>query len=151
AILTQPSIEIGFGQMPEWRGAAPGDLARLGIDEPRLRAGLSSERAGAALNLELSRKTPRGEYESMTHVQTLEREMWVRDDIRLVVLDRAIDELTFTLPAEAAEPHISGDEVRETVKGANANQYVARFERPWQGVRRLRIEYRAPLEQKKDT
>ena len=146
AISVHPSIDISFGTMPDWRTESAARLAPLGIDADMLRAGLVTEIPGSEVRMELSKKIPRGEYDLVTHVLTLEREVWVRADIRLAVVDRAVDELTVVLPPEAKDPlYINAPEIKEIAPGATASQRRVRFNRPWQGVRMLRVEYRAPL------
>jgi len=152
-ISVHPAIDVAFGEMPAWRTERAGKLERLGVIESALRTGLMSEVAGGELKLELVHKKPRGEYELVTHVLTLEREVWVRSDIRLAVVDRAVDELVINLPPEAKDPlYIKGLDIKEIAPGVtpsgNApalNQRRVRFNQPWQGVRMLRVEYRAPL------
>ena len=151
AILVQPSIDLALGAMPGWRGARSDELARVGLDAPGVRAGLIGESPAAELKLNLTQRLARGEYESLTHVLTREREMSVRADMRVVVLDHALDELVFALPPEAVEPiYINGEGIREVVAGDGPGRKVARFAESWQGARQLRVEYRAPLEAGKD-
>lgn len=151
ALLVQPSIELALDSMPGWRGARADELARVGLDAPGVRAGLIGETPGAELKLKLTQRVARGEYESLTHVLTREREMSVRADMRVVVLDHALDELVFELPPEAVEPiYINGEGIREVVAGDRPGRKVARFAESWQGARQLRVEYRAPLEAGKD-
>jgi hypothetical protein len=146
-----PSIDITFGAMPEWRTERPGTLESLGVHEATARAALISEAAAPALHLQLTHKKPRGEYELVTHTLTLEREVLVRSDIRLAVVDRALDELVISLPPEAKDPlFIQSVEIKEIVPVTpalqpGANQRRVRFNSPWQGVRVLRVEYRAPI------
>ncbi|MCY3023706.1 MAG: discoidin domain-containing protein [Planctomycetota bacterium] len=146
AISVHPSIDIVFGAMPAWRTETAGKLEQLGVSEAQLRASLVSEAPGGEVRMELTRKAPRGEFDLVTHVLTLETEIWVRSDVRLAVVDRAIDELVVSLPPEAKDPlAIKGPEIKEIAPGAAPNQRRVRFNQPWQGVRILRIEYRAPL------
>ena len=147
-VSAHPSIDIAFGEMPGWHSDYATALARLGVAETTLRAGLASDAASAELRLDLSHSPPRGEYESVLHVQTTERELWVRADIRILALEhaRAVDELVISLPADAKDPiYIVGKEVREVAPGAQPNQRIVRFDHPWREVRMLRVEYRAPL------
>ncbi|HYG75537.1 MAG TPA: discoidin domain-containing protein, partial [Planctomycetota bacterium] len=149
-----PAIDVTFGPMPLWRSELPGRHEQAGISEAALRAALGSDAAGGELSLELSQKKPRGEYELVTHVLTQEREVWVRSDIRLALVDRAVEELTVNLPAEAKDPlYIKGLDIKEIAPGADSkvNQRRVRFNTAWQGVRMLRIEYRAPLAADTDT
>jgi len=49
-------------------------------------------------------------------VLTLEREAWVRSDVRFAVVDRAIEELQLNLPPEAKDPlYIVGPGIKEVV------------------------------------
>jgi len=152
-ISVHPSIDVAFGEMPVWRTERSGALNDVGVSETTLRTGLVSETPGGELKLQLSHKTARGEYELISHVLTQEREVWVRSDIRLAVVDRAIDELVITLPPEAKDPlYIKGTGIKEIVAGPAStpekpvpNQRRVRFNQTWQGVRILRIEYRADL------
>lgn len=150
-ISVHPSIDVAFGAMPAWRTEPAGALERLGVSEAALRAGLVTEAPDSEVRMDLTRKTPRGDYDLVTHLLTLEREVWVRSDIRLAIVDRAIEELTVSLPPDAKDPlYLVGPGVKEVVPGAAAGQRRVRFHQPWQGVRMLRIEYRAPLEAGKD-
>ena len=147
-VSAHASIDIAFGEMPGWRSDFAGALARLGVAETVLRAGLASEAPAAELRLDLSHNPPRGEYESVLHVQTTERELWVRADIRILALEhaRAVDELVLSLPSDAKDPiFIDGKGVREVAPGAQPNQRIVRFDQPWREVRTLRVEYRALL------
>ena len=145
-ISVHPDVDIAFGPSPAWRTETAGRLERLGVGEAALRAGLVTETPGSEVRMELTRKTPRGDYDLVTHVLTLEREAWVRSDVRFAVVDRAIEELLLYLPPEAKDPlYIAGPGIKEVVAGQEPGQRRVRFEQPWQGVRMLRIEYRAPL------
>jgi len=145
-LSTHPSIDVAIGESPLWRTQPPGALSNLGFPDALLRAGLWTEQSGAELSLGLARKVSRGEYEAVTHLLAQEREAWVRCDLRLTVVDRALEELTLSLPAEAKDPlYILGPDIKETLPGANAHERRVRFNQPWLGVRTLRIEYRAPL------
>ncbi len=147
-ISAHASIDLAFGEMPAWRSDFAGALALLGVSEPVLRSGLASESAGGDVKLILSHAPPRGEYESVLHVQTMEREVWVRADIRVLALERAraVEELVLDLPADAKEPlAITGKGVREIAPGAKPEQRIVRFDQPWREVRTLRVEYRAAL------
>ena len=150
-ISVHPDVDIAFGPSPAWRTETAGRLERLGVSEAVLRAGLVTETPGSEVRLEFTRKTLRGDYDLVTHVLTLEREAWVRSDVRFAVVDRAIEELLLYLPTEAKDPlHIAGPGIKEVVAGQEPGQRRVRFEQPWQGVRMLRIEYRAPLAADKD-
>jgi len=150
-ISVHPDVDIAFGASPAWRTETAGKLERLGVGEAMLRAGLVTETPGSEVRLELTRKTPRGDYDLVTHVLTLEREAWVRSDVRFAVVDRAIEELLLNLPPEAKDPlYIAGPGIKEVVAGTEPGQRLVRFNQPWQGVRMLRIEYRAPLAADKD-
>jgi hypothetical protein len=147
-ISTDPSIDVAFGDMPAWHSDFAGAKARLSVGDAALRAGLASEIFGAEVRLDVSHIAPRGEYESVLHVQTMEHDMAVRADIRVLALERAraVDELILDLPADAKDPiYIAGKDVREIAPGALPNQRIIRFGQPWRDVRMLVVEYRAPL------
>jgi len=145
-LSTHPSIDVAIGETPLWRTQPPGALSELGFPDALLRAGLWTEQTSAELALALTRKVSRGEYDAVTHLLAQEREAWVRCDLRLTVVDRALDELVLALPAEAKDPlYILGPDIKETLPGANANERRVRFNQPWLGVRTLRVEYRVAL------
>ena len=146
-IRVHPFIEMAFAEMPAWRTKGPGQVESLGLPEAMLRAALETDVPGSAIQVNLTRKRSRGEYEGVTHLLTFEREMWVRTDIRLAVVDRAVDELVLKLPPGVQDPlQVSGHEIKELAPGASADRRRIRFNRPWHGVRMLRVEYRVPLE-----
>ncbi|HLX62897.1 MAG TPA: hypothetical protein VKX17_16595 [Planctomycetota bacterium] len=147
-ISAHPSIEITFREMPAWHSDLAGTLARLNVAEAELRAGLASDAVGGGeVKLDLSHAAPRGEYESVLYAQTMEQELSVRAQLRVLALERAraVDELVIDLPADAKDPHINGSGIREVAAGAKAGQRIVRFDAPWREVRMLRLDYRAPL------
>ena len=156
AISAHPSIDVAFAALPDWTTQSVSDLERVGLVDASsawLRSGLFSERPVKEIALQLTLKKPRGDYEMVTHVFTLEREMWVRTDIRLAVVDRAVEELLITLPKQAIDPlHVATLDLKEVAPGPGGplNQRRIRFNQAWQGVRMLRVEYRAPLEPDKE-
>ncbi len=147
-VAAHASIDVAFGEMPAWHADFSAAKTTLNVADSVLRAGLVSETAGGELRLNVSHSPPRGEYESVLHVQTLEREVAVRADIRVLALERAraVEELVLDLPANAKDPiSIAGKEVREIAPGALPNQRIVRFNTPWRAVRMLCVEYRATL------
>jgi hypothetical protein len=144
-------IDVTFGAMPAWRTENAAKLEALGVGGEMLRAGLATETPGAEVKLELARKLPRGQYDAVTHLLTLEDEAWVRCDLRLAVVDRGVDEVVVVLPPEAKEPlNIRGPEIKEIAAGGAPGQRRIRFEQPWLGLRILRVEYRAALAADRD-
>ncbi len=87
-IYAHDSMDIAFGEMPAWKSNLAGTLTRLNVPDTAVRAGLASVVPGGEVRLELSHTPPRGEYESVIHVQTTEREIWVRAEIRMLALER---------------------------------------------------------------
>lgn len=151
ALRVAPAIDVAFGAMPEWRTEDPERLAAAGMNRELLRAGLATEAPGAAVKLALARRVPRGTYEAVTHLLALEQKVWVRCDLRLSVVDRALEELVVNVPEGAPEAvHILGPGVKEVAPGATATQRRVRFSQPWLGVRIFRVEYRADIEAGKD-
>ena len=146
ALRVAPPIDVAFGAMPAWRTEEPARLAVAGLNRRFLRAGLTTETAGAPLNITLTRREPRGVYEAVTHVLTFEKKAWIRCDIRLSVLDRALEEMVVKLPEGVPETvHILGPGVKEIAGGAHATERRVRFAQPWLGVRIFRVEYRTDI------
>jgi hypothetical protein len=144
-IKVDAELEAVFGDMPGWRAESAARLAASGMSVAELRAGFVRETAGGGVDVRLTRKKARGEYDLTTHVLAREKEAWVRTDVKLTAVDRALTELFVALPDEAADPLHAAPVgfIKEIVPQKGGRLF--RFQRPWLGVKVLRIEYRVPL------
>jgi len=133
-----------------WTASSREELATVGLDDQGLVAGLSSTRerdniASAPVELELHHRLPQGEYQALTWLLVLEkRRLRVRTDLRIAVVDRAVDEIALRLPVgEDVQVHVLGDGVKEVPTSAAAvgSLHTVRYGKPWIGTRELRVEY----------
>lgn len=148
-VSVHPSIDAVFVTGDTWETEPAATLQGLGIHKRFLRAGMVTDVPGDAVQIKLTRKQSRGAYDLVTHLLTLEQLVWLRSDIRLSVVDRAVEELLIRLPTDAPktdEPlRVTGQEIKEVAPGPEPDQRLIRFNRPWLGARLLRVEYRIPL------
>ncbi len=168
-IAIPPSMDALLADVPGWRSLTREEMASLGLERASggppgnaagetqpgslsLTAGLTTETTGLAatppvLNFALVHRPPRLEVRSVLHLLTLERALRVRADIRLAVVDRAIEELVVgTPPSAGPSAVVLGDGVKEVDLDVATGRRTIRFARPWLGVRQLRIEYEQPLD-----
>jgi hypothetical protein len=145
AVTLAESMDAVIGEPAGWRALSRQAIEAAGLDDRQLIAGLHTSDPAAEVALELRPRPSRGEYEAVTHVLALERQVRVRIDLRLAVLDRAVEEIVLHLPVDAALPApVLGEEIREVAAqpaaGGGSLRRV-RFTRPWLGSRELRCEY----------
>ncbi len=151
ALLLPGSMDTETTALPGWRALTSDELDELGFSA----RGLGEKLAARTLALAVSTDSPdpratiairqrssRGEYQVVTHVLALERTLRVRADLRVVVVDRAIEELGLVLPnGGGANPVILANDIREITPADADGVRSVRFRRPWLGTRHLRVEY----------
>ena len=155
AISLADSVFAIFPAQPAWSTLGREELRGLGLDDGTPVAGLSIVDSGtgelAPIALTLRHRRPLGDFQAVTHVLALEGRVRVRTDVRLAVVDRAIDALRIRLPVpQARTVLIPGDGIREVVaseSAAGSSLRVVRYARPWIGTREFRIEYEAPRDE----
>lgn len=88
-----------------------------------------------------------GEYQALSHLLALEDRFRVRNDIRLAIVDRAIEELRFRLPiSQEVHAPVMGEGIKEVVveeDEGGGSVRIVRYAKPWTGRREIRIEYEA--------
>ncbi|MCZ6795782.1 MAG: hypothetical protein O7J95_19415, partial [Planctomycetota bacterium] len=140
-----PSIDAERVDEGSWKVLGREALQGVGLEDPHLVAGLTTGSPTEAVTLDLRHRSPRGEFESVTHLLALERRLRVRTDLRVAVVDRAVDELRLVLPVPVSvTPHFITPGLKETSATADGDErsiHVVRFTRPWLGTRQLRVEY----------
>ncbi|MHC4391994.1 MAG: hypothetical protein ACYS22_11855, partial [Planctomycetota bacterium] len=160
----EDALYLGATDLAGFRSLPREERARLGLldlasaeeqRDARLVAGIMSEEAAPDLSFTVRRRRARGEVQLVTHVLAAEGgrpglgalRLRVRLDANVAVVDRAIESLTFTHPAlgEGATVVVLGEDIKEVVSEPEAGRQVVRFQRPWLGMRRFRLEYEAPL------
>jgi hypothetical protein len=155
-----PSLDLLSSESPGWRSLAAEEVEALGLGdgtggagaaggagpERRLAAGLVSSLAAPEIALVVSHRAARGEYRAVTHLLAAERRLRVRLDVRLAIVDRAIDRLALRLPPlpEDAVIAVSGEGIKERTSDNAAGTHSLTFVKPWIGSRQLRIEYEVP-------
>ncbi|MGQ9592414.1 MAG: hypothetical protein ACUVYA_19210, partial [Planctomycetota bacterium] len=156
-IALPTSMDAILGDMPGWRSLDPEELERLGLAQARseggvrLAAGLVSREPDARLSFALLKRPPRGEFRAVTHLLALERLARTRADIRVTIVDRPIESLTFRLPANAAASAIIlGPGIKEIESPGAGERRVVRFARPWVGTRQYRVEFETELRPETD-
>lgn len=116
-------------------------------EDSDLVAGLTSttEQEFSPIRLTLNHRRPMGEYQALTHLLALEGRIRVRNDLRLAIVDRAIDELRIRLPVGVnVQIPVRGKGIKEvSVEEADGDTStrVIRYARPWTGTREIRLEY----------
>ena len=116
-------------------------------EDSDLVAGLSSttSQAFTPIRITLNHRKPIGEYQALTHLLALEGRIRVRNDLRLAIVDRAIDELRLQLPIGVdIQIPVRGKGIKEVSseegEGTSSTR-VIRYARPWTGTREIRLEY----------
>lgn len=161
AVSIQDSLMVAQGDFTAWRSLSPEERLKVGVfkaarlvrqSDERLAASLTSEAEAPSLELRVRNRVTRGEYRAVTHVLAAERApatqpdlhtVRVRCDLRLAVVDRAVDELVFRHPAlpESALVVVLGEGIQEVVPDLAAGTQTVRFAQPWLGTRQFRIEF----------
>lgn len=141
-------------ELPGWETLKSDELRRAGFasaldEESGLAAGLTSttENASQPVSLTLKHRRPMGEYQGLTHLLALEDRFRARNDLRLAIVDRAIDEVRVHLPiGKDVQAPVSGEGIKEVLveeDGASGSVRIIRYAKPWTGTREIRIEYEA--------
>ena len=141
-------------ELPGWETLKSDELRRAGFasavdEESGLAAGLTSttENASQPVSLTLKHRRPMGEYQGLTHLLALEDRFRARNDLRLAIVDRAIDEVRVQLPiGKDVQAPVSGEGIKEVLveeDGASGSVRIIRYAKPWTGTREIRIEYEA--------
>ncbi len=142
-VILPPSMDALMAELPGWKSLTPEESAAIGLGGAV--AALTTRDAAPRIALTLVHRPVRGEYRLVTHVLALEKQIRVRADVRLVLVDRPIEEVVFRLPAAAGDNAvILGEGIKEVIASAAGGRRTARFSKPWLGVRQFRIEYEAP-------
>ncbi len=153
-VILPASMDTLTADLPGWRSLTAQETEQLGLTQGLLTpeflagreivAGMTTRAAEPNATFTLVHRESRGEYQVVTHVLALETALRVRSDIRLVVVDRAIEELALRLPGEAgSNTVILGAGIREVDLNETTGLRTIRFRRPWLGTRHFRIEYEA--------
>ncbi len=141
-------------ELPGWETLESDELRRAGFasavdEESGLAAALTSttENASQPVSLTLKHRRPMGEYQGLTHLLALEDRFRARNDLRLAIVDRAIDEVRVQLPIGTdVQAPVSGEGIKEVLveeDGASGSVRIIRYAKPWTGTREIRIEYEA--------
>lgn len=138
--------EQGSGTtLVSWKSLDPQRLKQLGLDVRELTAGLSSTRPTEPVSVALRHRRSRGEYQAVSYLLGLRRRVRLRSDILLAVMDRPVERISVRLPVpEEVVVHVIGQGVKEGIQVAavdGGSDHTIRFEKPWVGSRRLRLEY----------
>ena len=158
--LTESMYAV-FPDLPRWNVLDREGLALVGLDDTGLVAGLSAtlgtgEPALPPITLTLRHHRPQGEFQAVTHLLALGERVRVRADVKIAVVDRAVDTLRITLPVpEAQLVLVPGDGIQEITSvaanatsnvGATLSSRIIRYSRPWIGTREFRVEYEVELD-----
>ncbi|MBN1442478.1 MAG: hypothetical protein JXA90_07195, partial [Planctomycetes bacterium] len=150
-ISLAPSIDATLVEQSGWQVLSLEELGGLGLKDEQIVAGLTSTAPEGEVRLDLLSRLPRGEYQAVTHVMALEsHRARVRADLRLAVVDHAVESIRLSLPVGAEiEPKVLGEGVQgigeaEPLEGGRSVRTV-HFDRPWLGMRQIRIEYEQDL------
>ena len=139
------SMDALMRDLPGWRSLSQQEATQLGLEAAV--AILTTDEPEARVSLTLVRRPARGEYRQVLHVLALERQLRVRADLQLALVDRPFDEIVFRLPPSAGESTvILGDGIKEVTTDTDSGARTVRFSSPWLGTRQFRIEYETPHE-----
>ncbi len=116
-------------------------------------AGLRSttDQGFSAIRVTLNHRKPIGEFQALTHLLALEGRIRVRNDLRLAIVDRAIDELRLRLPVGIdVQIPVRGKGIKEVSpegEDGPTSTRVIRYAKPWTGTREIRLEYEVTAEE----
>ena len=146
-IALSSSLDLETTNLPEWRSLPPQDGRAEELEAAgRVVALLETDVSAPTLDVTLAHRRARGEYRSVTHVLAAENQLRVRVDLRLAVVDRGVDALTFRLPVLPADATviILGEGIQEPNHRNTEGIHSVSFAKPWLGSRQFRIEYEVP-------
>ena len=142
-VLLPESMDAILEDSPLWRSLAEDESAVMGFQSAS--AALSSRETAPRLALKLVHRPARGELRVVSHVLALEDHLRVRADLRLAIVDRPVEEISFAVPASAsATVVILGQGIKEITVDPATGRRIARFSTPWLGTRQFRVELEAP-------
>jgi len=151
AVALAGSMVADFPEQSSWSTLSREELLAVGLADEDLVAGLTATSTSASttlppITLTLRHRRPHGEYQAVTHLLALEGRLRVRTDVRLAVVDRAVDTLRVRLPVDRdVNVLIPGDGIQEITDGDGDGDgdsvRSVRYARPWTGTREFRVEY----------
>ncbi len=142
-VVLPESMDALVASSAGWRSLSEDEIAAIGLSSAA--AVVSSRDAAPRIAFTLVHRPARGELRVVSHVLALEDHLRIRADLRVAIVDRPVDEISFAVPAPAsANVVILGQGIKEVTVDSATGRRIARFARPWLGTRQFRVEVEIP-------